>query len=191
MATPRAGAVMGTLFLVIFLATSDQFALSPLLPLIAAELGTDEGTRRRDDGSVLRAGGGGGGAAGRPYLRHIRQAALSALRDVTVRVMSLLLIALFKNAYLLVAMRVLTGLAAGTFSTCSIAYVADYFPYKRRGAAMSVVQAGYFAALVLGVPVVSFIAKWQQGYRPGFLFLAALSAVAFFLSCGRCRKTNT
>src|SRR5688500_8129470 len=43
-ATPKAGAVMGTLFLVFFLATSDQFALSPLLPLVASELGLNEGS---------------------------------------------------------------------------------------------------------------------------------------------------
>lgn len=171
---------MGTLFLVFFLATSDQFALSPLLPLIASELGLDEGSV----GALM-------------FPAYALAAAVAALligpisdiygrRRFLLYAMllfgsSLLVIALFKNPYLLVAMRVLTGLAAGTFSTCSIAYVADYFPYKRRGAAMSIVQAGYFAALVLGVPAVSFIAKWQQGYRPGFMFLALLSAVAFLL----------
>ena len=179
-ATPKAGAVMGTLFLVFFLATSDQFALSPLLPLIAADLGLDEGRV---------------GAMMFPAYALAAAAAALLIGPISDKYgrrrfllyasllfgSSLLLIALFKNAYLLVAMRVLTGLAAGTFSTCSIAYVADYFPYKRRGAAMSMVQAGYFAALVIGVPVISFIAKWQQGYRPGFAFLAALSAVAFFL----------
>ncbi|HEX5735060.1 MAG TPA: MFS transporter [Blastocatellia bacterium] len=179
-ATPKAGAVMGTLFLVFFLATSDQFALSPLLPLVASELGLSEGSL----GALL-------------FPAYALAAAAAALlvgpiSDIYGRRRfllyatllfgsSLLLIALFKNAYLLIAMRVLTGLAAGTFSTCSIAYVADYFPYKRRGAAMSLVQAGYFAALVLGVPAVSFIAKWQQGYGPGFMFLALLSAVALFM----------
>ena len=179
-ATPKAGAVMGTLFLVFFLATSDQFALSPLLPLIASELGLNEGRM----GALM-------------FPAYALAAAAAALlvgpiSDIYGRRRfllyatllfgaSLLIIALFKDAYLLVAMRVLAGLAAGTFSTCSIAYVADYFPYKRRGAAMSMVQAGYFGALVLGVPAVSFIAKWQQGYRPGFMFLAVLSAVAFFL----------
>lgn len=178
--TPKAGAVMGALFLVIFLATSDQFALSPLLPLIATELGIDQGRVGAMMGPSYALAAAAAalliGPISDKYGRRRFLLYASLLFGV-----SLLSIALFKNAYMLVAMRVLTGLAAGTFSTCSIAYVADYFPYKRRGAAMSMVQAGYFAALVLGVPVVSFIAKWQQGYRPGFLFLAVLSAVAFFM----------
>lgn len=45
---------------------------------------------------------------------------------------------------------------------------------------MSVVQAGYFAALVLGVPVANFLAGWQS-WRASFIFFGALSAVAFLL----------
>jgi predicted MFS family arabinose efflux permease len=178
--SPKSSAVIGTLFLVFFLATSDQFALSPLLPLIATELGLDKGSA----GAMM-------------FPPYALAAALAALlvgpvsdkygrrRFLLLASLlfgsSLLLIALFKNVYLLVAMRVLTGLAAGTFSTCSIAYVADYFPYKRRGVAMSVVQAGYFAALVFGVPAASYIAEWRQDYRPSFAFLALIAAIAFLL----------
>src|SRR5262249_59302216 len=69
-------------------------------------------------------------------------------------------------------------LAAGIFSTCSIAYVADYFPYKRRGVAMSVVQAGQFLALAVGVQVANNIAKWK-GWRISFVFFGVLSLLAF------------
>jgi DHA1 family inner membrane transport protein len=74
--------------------------------------------------------------------------------------------------------RLFTGLAAGTFSTCSIAYVADYFPYKRRGVAMSIVQAGYFGALVIGVQIANNIAQWR-GWRTSFVFFGLLSIAAF------------
>jgi len=87
---------------------------------------------------------------------------------------------LIRDARLLAATRVFTGLASGTFSTCSIAYVANFFPYKRRGVAMSVVQAGYFAALVIGVPVASVLAQWQ-GWRTSFAFFGTLAVVAFVL----------
>ena len=179
-AAPKSGAVMGTLFLVFFLATSDQFALSPLLPLVAADLGLDKGQL---------------GAMMFPAYAIAAAAAALLVGPVSDKFgrrrfllyasllfgSSLLMIALFKNVYLLVAMRVLTGLAAGAFSTCSIAYVADHFPYKRRGVAMSVVQSGYFAALVLGVPVASYIAQWRQDYRPSFAFLGVIAAITFLL----------
>ncbi|HWP43010.1 MAG TPA: MFS transporter, partial [Blastocatellia bacterium] len=84
------------------------------------------------------------------------------------------------NVYALASVRLFTGLAAGTFSTCAIAYVGDYFPYERRGVAMSVVQAGYFAALVFGVPVANLLAQWQ-GWRASFALFGALAAAAFFL----------
>jgi predicted MFS family arabinose efflux permease len=82
------------------------------------------------------------------------------------------------------AARLLTGFAAGAFSTCSIAYVGDYFPYERRGVAMSVVQAGYFAALVIGIPVANLLAGWKS-WRLSFIFFGALAAIAFVLVATR------
>ncbi len=179
-AAPKSNAVMGTLFLVFFLATSDQFALSPLLPLIAADLGMEEGRA----GSMMFSAYAIAAAAAALLVGPVSDK-FGRRRFLLYASLlfgsSVLMIALFKNVYLLVAMRVLTGLAAGTFSTCSIAYVADHFPYKRRGVAMSVVQSGYFAALVLGVPVASYIAQWQQDYRPSFAFLGAIAAITFLL----------
>ncbi len=80
----------------------------------------------------------------------------------------------------LASVRLVAGLAAGTFSTCSVAYVGDYFPYERRATAMSIVQAGYFFAFVLGIPVATLIAQ-SQGWRASFVFFGALSLLAFFL----------
>jgi predicted MFS family arabinose efflux permease len=45
---------------------------------------------------------------------------------------------------------------------------------------MSVVQAGYFAALVVGVPVASTLAEWL-GWRTSFAFFGAAALVAFAL----------
>src|SRR6185369_15789635 len=91
---------------------------------------------------------------------------------------SVLAVFLIRDVRVLAAIRVLTGLASGTFSTCSIACVANYFPYSRRGVAMSVVQAGYFAALVIGVPVATVLAQ-SQGWRTSFAFFGSLALVAF------------
>src|SRR5207247_7181123 len=91
---------------------------------------------------------------------------------------SLVSVYLVADPRVLAAVRLFTGLAAGTFSTCSIAYVADYFPYERRGVAMSVVQAGYFGALVIGVPAAHQLAQWV-GWRWSFVLFGFLSLVAF------------
>jgi predicted MFS family arabinose efflux permease len=178
--TARAAAVvMSILLLVFFLGTSDNQMISPLLPRIAQEFGLEVG----NVGPML----------GPAYAIAAAVAALvvGPLSDIYGRRMfllyasvvfgaSLLAAAAMPNASALAAVRLLTGLAAGTFSTCSIAYVGDYFPYERRGVAMSVVQSGYFAALVFGVPLANLLAKWQS-WRVSFALFGALSAVAFLL----------
>jgi len=176
---PKAGIVMAILLLIFFLGTSDNQMISPLLPRIAEDFKLSEG----DVGKLL----------GPAYALAAAIAALliGPVSDKYGRRrfllyasilfgLSLVAVTIIKDAGALAATRVFTGLAAGTFSTCSIAYVADYFPYKRRGVAMSVVQAGYFGALVIGVPAANLIAKWQS-WRVSFALFGALSIAAFFL----------
>lgn len=178
-AVPRAGIVMSVLLLIFFLGTSDNQMISPLLPRIAEDFGYGANV-----GAVGR-------LLGPAYALAAAAAALliGPLSDkygrrrfllyaAIVFGASLLVTALIHNLYLLAAVRLLTGLAAGTFSTCSIAYVADYFPYERRGVAMSVVQAGYFLALVVGVPVANMIARWQ-GWRLSFAVFGVVAIIAF------------
>src|SRR5579862_8668484 len=62
--------------------------------------------------------------------------------------------------------RALTGLAAGTLSTCSITFAADWFSYSVRGRAIGLISSAYFAAPILGVPIAAQIADhfgWQIG----------------------------
>jgi predicted MFS family arabinose efflux permease len=72
--------------------------------------------------------------------------------------------------------RALTGLAAGTLSTCSITFAADWFPYNVRGRAIGLISSAYFAAPILGVPIAAQIAD-RFGWRRAFLFFAALAVV--------------
>jgi len=72
--------------------------------------------------------------------------------------------------------RALTGLAAGTLSTCSITFAADWFPYNVRGRAIGLISAAYFAAPILGVPIAAQIAD-RFGWRDAFLFFAGLAVV--------------
>ena len=66
--------------------------------------------------------------------------------------------------------RALTGLAAGTLSTCSITFAADWFPYQVRGRAIGLISSAYFAAPILGVPIAAQIAD-RFGWRRAFLVL--------------------
>ncbi len=84
----------------------------------------------------------------------------------------------------LIEARTLTGLAAGTISTCSIAYAGDWFPYRVRGRAIGIISISYFAAPILGVPLAAQVAA-HFGWRQTFMFFSglaiAVAGVAAFL----------
>ena len=83
--------------------------------------------------------------------------------------------------YGLLLARSLTGLAAGTLSTCSITYAADWFEYRVRGKAIGLISSAYFAAPIFGVPLAAQIAD-RYGWRRAFLLFAVLALVAAVLS---------
>ena len=175
--TPKAGVVMGILFLIFFLGQSDNQMISPLLPLIAAELHIEVGRAGALMGPAYALAAGAAALLIWPLSDKFGRRRFLLSASILFGA-SLLAASVIKDLPTLAAVRLLTGLAAGTFSTCSIAYVADYFPYARRGTAMSVVQAGYFAALAIGVPIASVLAGWR-GWRTSFVFFGALSVGAF------------
>ena len=175
--TPKAGVVMGILFLIFFLGQSDNQMISPLLPLIAAELHIEVGRAGELMGPAYALAAAAAALLIGPLSDNLGRRRFLVWASILFGA-SLLSVSFINDVHALAAVRLLTGLAAGTFSTCSIAYVADYFPYARRGVAMSAVQAGYFAALAIGVPVASVLAG-RQGWRTAFLFFGALSVVAF------------
>ncbi|HWC77489.1 MAG TPA: MFS transporter, partial [Blastocatellia bacterium] len=154
---PKAGLVMAILFLIFFLGTSDNQMISPLLPLIAGELGVEVGSAGELMGPAYALAAAAAALLIGPLSDKFGRRQFLVYASILFGV-SLIAASLMKSLHAIAGVRLLTGLAAGTFSTCSIAYVADYFPYARRGVAMSVVQAGYFAALVIGVPIASVLA---------------------------------
>jgi len=80
----------------------------------------------------------------------------------------------------LTAARAFTGLAAGTLSTCSIAYAGDWFPYGVRGRALGLISSAYFVA-PLGVPVAGVIAD-RFGWPRVFTAFAAVALVVSIAS---------
>jgi predicted MFS family arabinose efflux permease len=173
----RAGVVIAILFLIFFLGSSDNQMISPLLPLIAKEFGLKEGEVGQLIGPAYALANATAALLIGPLSDRFGRRRFLLYASILFGV-SLAAVALIGDVRTLAVVRLFTGLAAGTFSTCSIAYVADYFPYKRRGVAMSIVQAGYFGALVIGVQIANNVAQWK-GWRISFVFFGGLSMLGF------------
>jgi predicted MFS family arabinose efflux permease len=179
----RSVTVMIILFLVFFLGVSDNQMVSPLLPRIADEFKLAPGDVGRLIGPAYALAAASVALLVGPASDKFGRRKFLLYASILFGV-SLISVAFIRDLRTLTGVRFFTGLAAGTFSTCSIAYVGDYFPYKRRGTAMSVVQSGYFVALGLGVPVGSVLAQ-RLGWRSSFVAFGALSLIAFVLLLSR------
>jgi predicted MFS family arabinose efflux permease len=173
----HAGIVIAILFLIFFLGSSDNQMISPLLPLIAREFGLKEGEVGQMIGPAYALAAATAALLVGPISDRFGRRRFLLYASILFGA-SLVSVGIVANVRMLAVVRLFTGLAAGAFSTCSIAYVADYFPYKRRGVAMSIVQAGYFGALVVGVQIANNIAQWR-GWRISFVAFGLLSMVAF------------
>ena len=176
----RARAVIGVLFLLFFLGVGDAQMISPLLPLVAKEFGVPIGSVGKLIGSFYAVAAAAAALLIGPLSdRYGRRRFLEIA--VVIFTLSLLLVGFTSNLRLLSVLRISTGFAAGIFSTCAIAYVGDYFSYEKRGAAMSAVQTGYFAAITVGVPLGAVVAD-KLGWRAAFVGFGFLAApVIFFI----------
>ncbi|MER5831938.1 MFS transporter [Streptomyces sp. NPDC002130] len=72
--------------------------------------------------------------------------------------------------------RALAGLAAGAFVPTAYAFVGDQIPYEHRAKAMGILVSSWSLALVLGVPMGSFVGQWV-GWQWTFGLLALLGAL--------------
>jgi DHA1 family purine base/nucleoside efflux pump-like MFS transporter len=81
---------------------------------------------------------------------------------------------------MLLAGRMVTGMGASMLSLNSISYAADFFPYETRGWAMGCIFASYFAALILGVPLGSWLGD-KSGWNHVFAAMGGIS-LALFIS---------
>ena len=84
------------------------------------------------------------------------------------------------NLNALVIVRMLTGFAAGTLSTCALSFAGDHYSYAHRGRAMGVISMAYFLAFVVGVGPGSIAVK-MWGWRAVFVGLAILSVAMLAL----------
>jgi predicted MFS family arabinose efflux permease len=166
--------VIANLFLLLFLGLADNQMIAALLPSLVKSLGISVST------------------AGLLVVVYSLAAAVAAFfsgtlsdhygrRRFLLAGVAFFAVASFASARSrtlneLMLARALTGLAAGTLSTCSITFAADWFPYNVRGRAIGLISAAYFAAPILGVPIAAQIAD-RFGWRDAFLFFAGLAVV--------------
>ncbi len=90
----------------------------------------------------------------------------------------------------LLLLRAGTGIASGLLSTCTAGLVGDLFPYQRRGRIMGIVLSSYFAALILGLPLGTWIAEgWH--WRTVFFCSGVLACALILVSLGLPRQTDS
>ena len=147
--------VVACLFFILFMGVADSQVLSPLLAAIRAQFG-----KSSSDMGIL--------FTGYSFSAGLSVLIWGPLSDVLGRKSGLLhgLIVFFAGSlvsfiatdfYILLAGRALTGMGASILSLNCISYAADFFPYTKRGWAMGSIFSSYFAALILGVPIGSWI----------------------------------
>src|SRR5262249_39714751 len=145
------------LFGVLFLGVSDTQLVAPLLPLIATDFHITPGSAGMIVTTYSLAAAFFALLIG-PISDRIGRKKVLTFGIACFAVASFLTYSIASFSSLLIV-RMLTGLSAGTLSTCSLSYAADYYPYAQRGRAMGILSMAYFAAFVVGVPAGAVIAK--------------------------------
>lgn len=166
------------LFVALFLGVSDTQLIPPILPLIAEDLGTPPGTAgwlvtvyALAAACFALISGPLSDRAGRKRLLVAALATFAVTAGLTFW---------SRDLTTLLILRAVTGMCAGTLSTCSLSYAGDFYPYRQRGRAMGVLSIAYFAAFVVGLPAGTMAAA-RLGWNYVFLGIAVTGICATLL----------
>ena len=170
--------ILTALWLMVFAASSQVMIIAPILPVIGRELHVPEAWL----GTLISA-----------YSITLSFFALIAgpLSDRIGRRRMLLYGAGFLALVLyfhalaqsfssLLVMRALAGAAGGTLSGSAVAYIGDYFPYRKRGWATGWVMSGIAFGQIVGIPLGTILAD-TLGFRVPFLIFGVIMTLAFLL----------
>jgi predicted MFS family arabinose efflux permease len=175
---PHAHLVIFALWLMVFTSGSQVMLISPIFPRIREQLGMVEhalGTLVAVDALML---GLVALVAGPISDRVGRRRILLAGTGLMAAALGLHAFAF--DYYSLLAARALAGAAGGVLSGAAVAYVGDYFPYRRRGWATGWVMTGMAFGHIIGIPAGTLIAG-HFGFRAAYLAFGACMAATFLL----------
>jgi predicted MFS family arabinose efflux permease len=169
--------IVACLFFILFLGVADNQVLSPLLPSIRNQY-----MKSSSDMGIL--------ISVYSFCSGLSVLIWGPISDLIGRKKGLLsgLIVFFCGSIssyaaisfpLLLMGRIITGMGASMLSLNVTSYVADFFPYHKRGWAMGAVFSSYFAALILGVPIGSWFGD-RFGWNSVFGVMG-LSAILLFI----------
>jgi predicted MFS family arabinose efflux permease len=85
------------------------------------------------------------------------------------------------NYHLLLIARIITGLFGGVIGSISMTIVADLFPMEMRGRAIGILQMGFAASQVLGVPVGIYLANVWSWHAPFSMIVILGTCVALLI----------
>lgn len=95
-------------------------------------------------------------------------------------ILGTLFCALAPSYPLLLMARIVTGLFGGVIGSISLTIVTDLFPLQMRGRAMGVIQLGFAASQVLGIPAGLYLAN-HGGWHIPFIMIVALAVIIAIL----------
>jgi predicted MFS family arabinose efflux permease len=84
--------------------------------------------------------------------------------------------AMANSFWMLLAARIVTGLFGGVIGAISMAIITDLFSLNQRGRVMGIVQMGFAASQVLGIPLGLFFAS-HWGWHYSFLMIVVLAII--------------
>ncbi|MBU2667955.1 MFS transporter [Actinoplanes bogorensis] len=171
--TSWAGVV--SLSLGFFAFVMSEFLPASLLPRIAGELGVSPGTAGQTV-TVTAVGAVLSGLLLPAWLRHVDRRHVT-LGLTVAAIVANLLVAVAPNLAVLLAARLLLGVALGGYWALAIAIVTRLVPDDRLGRAVTVINAGVSVATIAAVPLGTWLGElW--GWRAVFLLGAGAAVLA-------------
>lgn len=159
----------------IFALVTSEFLPASLLSPIAAELGVSDGTAGQAVTATAIIGIVAGPGVGLLFPRLNRRYLMVGL--ALLAAVSNLLVAVAPEFWMLLAARVLLGVAISGYWSMALAVTARLVPAAHLGRAMMIVNTGVSMATVVAVPLGAFLgAVW--GWRAVFLSVAIVALVA-------------
>jgi predicted MFS family arabinose efflux permease len=177
--SPGSAKVVTCLFCILFLGVADNQTISPLLPALRAQLGkSSHEMGYLFTGYSLCAGL---SVLGWGPLSDLFGRKRGLIAGLWIFGVGSVMSGLSSSFASLMIGRIITGAGASMLSLNTLSYAADFFPYEVRGSAMGSIFSSYFAALIFGVPLGSWIGD-RLGWNAVFGLSAASALVLLFVT---------